>query len=67
MTNGVATPVSTGVADSIFRLDFIVKFERDLGVDGDKIISTIVILFFLLSQNFFDVPCIILQSSCLVL
>ena len=43
---------SSSVADSLFRVDFIVKFEKDIGEAGDNVICIIFILFFLLSRIF---------------
>ena len=63
--------VSSSVAHSIFRLNFIVRFEKDVCEAGDNVISAIVILFFLYLRNFWRAlySCAILgeQSLCLVL
>ena len=42
--------ISLSVADIVFRLNLIVKFEKDISEVRDDVIS-IIILFFLLSQS----------------
>ena len=43
--------ISLSVADIVFRLNLIVKFEKDISEVRDDVIS-IIFLFFLLSQSF---------------
>ena len=48
--------ISPTVADSIIRLNFIVRFEKEVCKGGDNVTLIVVILFFLLSQSSLTCP-----------
>ena len=56
--------MTLSVADSVFRLDFIVMFEKDVCDAGENVFQSLQSLLSYVSfvSEFFDVPCTIALS-----